>query len=401
MISKKAVADVGGFLTPSDFYRPVHEHICVAIYAVTSAGEAADAITVAAELEKRGQLRKVGGAPYLHTLTSTTPTAANAEYYARIVVDKARLRRVGELGARLQQLAFLEATTTDEVNECLGKAEEFFRAVHEPDDKSAGFDDLIAGWREWQENSATAIATPWEALNLRLNGGLERGKLYVLAARPGLGKSVGALNITSNAAAWGFRSTLFSLEMGKNEVASRLLAAGATVNLSSINLKRLDLEELHAVDNWVATNKGMPIQVVDRETITVEQIVSHCRAVGPLDVVAVDYMQLIRATDPRVSREQQVAHMSRSLKIAARELNVAMVVCAQLNRGPVRDGKPRAPTIADLRESGAIEQDADVVLLLHNDEDDPGFVQMIIGKNRNGKTGDIVLTFEGQFARIT
>jgi replicative DNA helicase len=145
----------------------------------------------------------------------------------------------------------------------------------------------------------------------------------------------------------------------------------------------------------------MPLWVDDRERVTVEQIAARCRMIPNLQVAVVDYLQLVTASDTRVSREQQVAHISRSLKIMARELDIAVVVAAQLNRGPVKDGKPRDPTIADLRESGAVEQDSDQVLLLHRPEDDEAVVRMICGKNRTGRTGVADLLFEGRFARLS
>ncbi|AYN57116.1 DnaB-like dsDNA helicase [Mycobacterium phage BobsGarage] len=401
LMSSKALNTLSTLVTAEDFYRPIHADIFAAAIGLLTAGEAVDAMTVAKELETRGQLRKIGGAPYLLTCIENTPTATNAETYARMMLDKAKLRRMAELGNRLKQLAYSEASTSDDVASLLGEGEKFFRQEHEPDDRALGFGKMIESWEHWQSTSEGYIKTPWEPLNERLNGGLQRGRLYTIAARPGGGKSVAALQMASNAAFWGFPSAYFTLEMSSDEVTSRLVSAGSSVDFSKIMKKKLDLEDRAKIDNFIKLNDTIPLQVVDRATITTEQIVAHCRSVGNLGVVVVDYLQLVKPSDSKVSREQQVSHMSRSLKIAARELNVAMVQCAQLNRGPVKDGKPRAPTIADLRESGAIEQDSDVVLLLHTDEDDPGILQMIIGKNRNGRMGDLALNFEGHYQRIT
>lgn len=401
LMSAKACNTLSTLITAEDFYRPIHGEIFAASMALLAAGEPVDALTVAKELETRGQLRKVGGAPYLLTCLENTPTATNAEAYARMVTDKAKLRRMAELGTRLKQLAYAETTTSDDVATLLGEGEKFFRQEHEPDDKALHFGQLIESWEQWQATQEGYIKTPWPALNDRLNGGLQRGRLYTIAARPGVGKSVAALQIAANAAFWGTPAAFFTLEMSSDEVTSRLVSSGASVDFSKIMRKKLDLEDRAKVDNYLKLNNNQPLQVVDRATITTEQIVAHGRSVGNLGVVVVDYLQLIKPSDSKVSREQQVSHMSRSLKIAARELNVAMVMCSQLNRGSVKDGKPRAPTIADLRESGAIEQDSDVVLLLHHDEDDPGIIQMIIGKNRNGRMGDLALNFEGHYQRIT
>lgn len=401
LMSPKALNTISTMITREDFYRPIHGDIFAAAMALQSAGEPVDAMTVAKELETRGQLRRIGGAAYLLTCLENTPTATNADAYARMVTDKAKLRRMAELGTRLKSLAYSETTSSEDVASLLGEGEKFFRQEHEPDDRALGFGKMVESWEQWQSTDEGYIKTPWPALNDRLNGGLQRGRLYTIGARPGVGKSVAALQIASNAAFWGFPAAFFTLEMSSDEVTSRLVSSGAGVDFSKIMRKKLDLQDREKVDNYIKLNGNMPLQVVDRATITTEQIVAHCRSVGDLGVVVVDYLQLIKASDSKLSREQQVAHMSRSLKIAARELNVAMVACSQLNRGMLKDGKPRAPTIADLRESGAVEQDSDVVLLLHSDEDDPGIIQMIIGKNRNGRMGDLALNFEGHYQRIT
>lgn len=400
LMSKAALDVVGSVLSLEDFYRPAHQFIYEAVNALVVAGEPVDPMTVARELEVRGNLSKVGGAPYLLTCMEHTPSPLNAESYARIVMDKARLRRLGELGNRLKQLAYTDATSSDDVDALMGEGEKFFRQQHEPDDTALNFNALVSSWEDWQSRSEGYIRTPWANLNDRLNGGLQRGRLYTIGARPGVGKSVAALQLAQYAAHWEFPSAYFTLEMSSDEVTSRLVSAGAGVDFGRIMRKNLDLEDRRKVDVFLQGSKDLPMQVVDRASITVEQIVAHCRSVGDLGVVAVDYLQLLRPSDTKVSREQQVSHMSRQLKIAARELNVAMIACSQLNRGPLQNGKVRAPNIGDLRESGAVEQDSDVVLLLHNDEDDPGILQMIIGKNRNGRMGDLALSFEGHYQRI-
>ncbi|WP_207760586.1 replicative DNA helicase [Mycolicibacterium sphagni] len=401
LMSQAALNTVATMLTVSDFYRPVHGEIFAAALALVAAGEPVDAMTVARELETRGQLAKIGGAPYLLTCIEVTPTAYNVSSYAQIVLDKAQLRRLSELGTRLKQLAYTEASTSDDVHALMSQGEKFFREQYEPDRASLTFDLLADSWEEWLASSESVIPTPWPSLNDSLNGGLRRGALYCIAARPGVGKSVAALQIAGHTSHWGFHSAVFSMEMSRDEVMSRRIADGAGVNFSHIMRKKLDLEERARIDRWLKENRTLPFEVNDRSRQTVEQIVSHARSMAKVDVLVVDYLQLMAATDKKASREQQVAHMSRELKIAAKELNVAIVACSQLNRGPLQGGKVRAPNIGDLRESGAIEQDCDVVLLLHNDEDDPGILQMIVGKNRNGRMGDLALSFEGHYQRIS
>lgn len=400
MMSQKALNTIIPLLTWRDFYKPVHAWIYAAAVHLANEGQPVDPVTVARELEVRGQLQKAGGATYLITCQEVTPSPSNAAHYAQMVVDKAKLRGMADLADQLKQLAMDDAATSDDVSLLMSAGEKFFRAQNEPDGAACSFDDMLASWELWQESTEGYIPTPWSTVNAKLNGGLQRGRLYTIAARPGVGKSVAALQIAANAAHWGFHSSFFTLEMSKDEVTSRLVAAGASVDFGKIMRKHLDMEERAEIDRWKAENSNLPMEVVDRATITVEQVVAHCRTKQKLDVVCVDYLQLLKASDSKQSREQQVSHMSRTLKIAARELNVAMVDLSQLNRGSKRDGKAFAPTLENLRESGAIEQDSDVVILMHNDEDDPGITQMIIAKNRNGRMGDVALSFEGQFQRL-
>lgn len=404
LLSAEAATQVTAILTAADFYRPIHGMIFSAIVDLINAGEPVDPLTVGAALEKRGEFKKVGGGPYLLTLLEATPTAANSGYYAKIVAAKARLRGLGELGVRLQQLAYTESSGLDDIDGLIGQGEKFFRQLHQPSAAALDFDALVQTWRQDQESAEGAIRTPWDTVNIWLNGGLRRGKVYVIAGRPGDGKSNAGLNMSAFAAEWDYPALIFSMEMGAAEVASRLLSAGGKAGFGQLVRRQLDLENCAAVDNYVKKVAGMPLEVIDQERITVEQIISHCRSRKKAGVVFIDYLQLIEPTNHRDNENQQLAHISRCLKVAARELNVAMIVAAQLNRGPTagggKDGKARAPVVSDIRGSGQIEQDADVVILLHRDESEDGIVKFIVGKNRNGRKGTIELPFYGRYARI-
>lgn len=400
LLSDKAITDAAAILTADDFYRPNHATIFDAIVTLVGAGEPVDPVTVGDKLRHTGLIEKVGGAPYLLTLYQSPPNAANAGYYAKIVAGKARLRRLGLLGQRLQQLAYDPTTADEDIAAAVGQGEKMFRDQHRPSGKALDFDELVAAWRADQDTPVHAIKTPWPQLNEWLNGGVRKGQLIVVAGRPGEGKSNLGLNMVTYGAEWGYSSLAFSVEMPKLEVTARVLAAGAQVKMSQLIRREMDLETSQAVEEYIATNKGMMFEVVDEERITVEQIVAHCRTKQLLDMVFVDYAQLLSATDPRLDRRLQVAHISRSLKIAARELDVAMIVATQLNRGPVKDGKSRTPLISDIGESGAVEQDADIVLLLNRDDNDPNVVQVIVGKNRNGRRGAIEMQFKGAQARV-
>lgn len=400
LLSGQAITDVTNILTGQEFYRPANAAIFTAITQLVASGEPVDAVTVGAELDRSGLLQRVGGLEHLFDLIQSPPAASAAASYARIVAEKSRLRRLGELGVRLQQLAQTEGASGPDVDELVGQAETYFREQHEPSNTALSFDQLVAAWRTDQSGGPGGIPTPWDELNLFLNGGYYRGKMITVAGRPGAGKSLIGLNVAAMAAERGFKATVFSLEMGSVEVASRLISAGAGVQLGQLIRRKMDLETNGRVETYIADGAGMNLEIVDQPRITVEQIVSHCRATKP-DVIVVDYLQLIAATDSKVGREQQIAHMSRTLKVAAGELNASIWLCAQLNRGGVdKDGKARLPVVSDIRESGAVEQDSDVILLLHRDASDDGVVKMVVGKNRNGRQGLIELPFRGDVATI-
>jgi replicative DNA helicase len=398
LLSRGAITDVMEILDAEDFYRPTHSQIFQAIADLTLAGEPVDQLTVASELGKRGELVRIGGAPYLHTCASTVPTAANAGYYARLVKDKARLRRLIETGLRLQQLGYSDAISTEEVDAAIAKAGEFFTDIDQPSGREVMWNELIKDWREWQQADTWIMNTPWPELDRKLHGGYRKGEMIIVGGRPGDGKSNAGLNMVLHAAQQGHKATIFSVEMDKREVTSRALAAGSWSPVGQIIGKSMESEVWERVEEFIHTTEGMNLGVVDDAYITVEQIVAHCRAARP-DVIFVDYAQLIEASNPRASREQVVAHITRSLKVAAKHLQMVVIVAAQLNRGPEQSKRP--PVISDLRESGAAEQDADVVLLLHRPPEENGTqVKIIVGKNRNGPTGVIPLVFRGQLARI-
>ena len=396
LLSREAITIAAGMLKGEHFYTPNHTEIFNVILALVSKGEPVDAITVSAELGRRGMSKKIDGT-YLVTLTEHTPSAINVGAYARVVYDKARQRKIIAAGQRFIELGMTEASCTEDVDALLGQADSLFKELGEPSRHGLGWDDLVQKWRSWQKTEGGIVPTPWEELNCMLNGGCHHGQMIIIGGRPGDGKSNAGLNIVLGAAEVGYRATAFSVEMDDVEVCSRLLAAGSWSEQSEIIARRMKPETMERVEDYIEGHRGMPLELVDQAYITVEQIVAHCRMRRP-EIIFVDYAQLISATNNKVSREQQVAHITRSLKVAAKHLQMVVVVAAQLNRGPA-DGS-RVPVISDLRESGAAEQDADVVLLLHRQTDVPGTVTIICGKNRNGPTGTVVLTFRGELARI-
>lgn len=397
LISPKMIPEVVEAVRLEDFYSPKHQLVYSAVVDMFAAGEAIDAVTVSGELESRGQRSRMGGDTYLIDLTQIVPIASNAVQYAEMVVEKAKLRRLSELGVRLQQLAFAEGYGSPEI---MAQAHQFFRDLDCPEDgRASRFDELMEHWRSWNGSTEDVVATPWRECNDWLNGGLAMGRLVTIGGRPSVGKSLGGLNIAAFAAQNGNPAIFFSLEMSREEVTARILASGSDVQMGELVRRRITSDSVKKIGDYANRFHDMPLWVDDREQLKVEEIAARCRSIPNLKVAVVDYLQLVTASDSRVSREQQVSHISRSLKIMAREQGIAVVVAAQLNRGPVRDGNFREPAISDLRESGAVEQDSDQVLLLHRQDD--AVVKMICGKNRSGKTGEAELQFEGQFARIT
>jgi replicative DNA helicase len=396
LISKNAIVAVSEILQTEHFYQPNHESIHLAIINLVADGEPVDATTVAARLESMGVLKRIGGPPYLLTLTGCVPSPTNARSYAQIVYDKWRQRQIIEAGYRFVQLGLTETQDTAEVDHLLAEADKTFRQLGEPSHSGIMWDDLIIKWRDWQGKDDTAMATPWDDLNDALHGGTRPGQLVIFGGRPGEGKSISGLNLLLGAAEAGHRATVFSVEMDDMEVCTRLLAAASWCRQGPIFSRRMDKETWVRVEEAIASRQGMPLEIVDQAYITVEQIIAHCRVRRP-DIIFVDYAQLIKATDSKVSREQQVAHITRSLKIAAKHLKMCVIVAAQLNRGPAAG---RRPVISDLRESGAAEQDADIVILLYRDENAPEDIDLIVGKNRNGPTPTVTVPWRGNLSRI-
>lgn len=275
-------------------------------------------------------------------------------------------------------------------------------------DEVRSFADAVTTWREWMaapRESVRTIPTPWTDVNDALAGGLHPGRTYVWGGRPGEGKSIALLNVAGYCAEKGHPALIFSVEMGETEVTSRVIASGARAHYGQITKRNVDDHNRPLVDEYIDSNIDMPLMLVDRPDITVEGIASVCRTVKRtqgLDVVVVDYLQLLKASDLRKPREQQVAQISRSLKLLSRELECAVIIACQLNRNAAN--QDRKPALSELRESGSIEQDADVVILLHHPKDGnngpSGVVELVVAKNRTGPLTTITLPWRSHQARI-
>lgn len=363
LLSKDAIADVLEKLRPGDFYRPAHQNVYDAILDLYGRGEPADAVTVAAELDRRGLLRRIGGAPYLHTLISTVPTAANAGFYAGIVAEKALLRRLVEAGTRVVQYGYAGAEGAD-VNEIVDRAQseiydvterrtaEDFVPLEELLQPTMDEIDAIAS----QGGIARGVPTGFVELD-EVTNGLHPGQMIIIAARPGVGKSTLGLDfMRSCSIKHQMPSVIFSLEMSKSEIVMRLLSAEAKIKLADMRSGRMSDDDWTRLARRMSEISEAPLFIDDSPNLTMMEIRAKARRLSQkagLRLIVVDYMQLMTSGKKYESRQQEVSDFSRSLKLMAKELDVPVVAISQLNRGP-EQRTDKKPMVSDLRESGCL-----------------------------------------------
>jgi replicative DNA helicase len=415
LLSKDAIADVVEVLASDDFYRPAHQAIFDCILDLYGRGEPADPVTVSADLERRGQLVKLGGAPYLLTLIQTVPTAANASYYAEIVAEKAILRRLVEAGTRIVQLGYHGADGA-QVDEVVDRAQAAIYDVTErrtSEDYVALADLLQPTMDELDAISSRGTAGMGVPTGFRdldeATSGLHPGQMIVVAARPGLGKSTLGLDFARSCSIkHGMASAIFSLEMGRNEITTRLLSAEAKVRLTDMRGGKMSQEDWVSMASRMTEINEAPLYVDDSPNLTMMEIRAKARRLKQrhdLKLLVIDYLQLMTSGKRVESRQQEVSEFSRQIKLLAKELEIPVVAISQLNRGPEQRTDKR-PMLSDLRESGSIEQDADMVILLHRpdafDHDDPraGEADLILAKHRNGPTTTITVAHQLAFSRF-
>ncbi len=417
LLSKDAIADVVEVLKPSDFYRPAHQTVYDAILDLYGRGEPADPVTVAAQLTRDGDIARVGGAPYLHTLIASVPTAANAGYYARIVRERAILRRLVEAGTRIVQMGYGAASGSGgDVDEVVDRAQ---AAVYDVTERRTSEDyvrleqvlpvalDEIEAIGS-RGGALYGVPTGFRDLD-ELTNGLHAGQLIVVAARPAIGKSTLALDFCRSASIKnGLASVVFSLEMSRSEITMRLLSAEARVPLNHIRTGAMTDDDWARMARRMGEIADAPLFIDDSPNLTMMEIRAKARRLKQrheLKLVVVDYMQLMTSTKRVENRQQEVSEMSRSLKLLAKELEVPVVAVSQLNRGPEQRTDKR-PQLSDLRESGAIEQDADMVVLLHREDvyerESPraGEADLVVAKHRNGPTATVTVAFQGHYSRF-
>jgi len=377
-----------------------------------SRGEPADPVTVAAELTKRGDLTRAGGAPYLHTLISSVPTAANASYYAKIIRERAIMRRLVEAGTKIVQLGY---TVEGEVDEAVNQAQAEVHAVTErraAEDYIQLSELLPAAFDEIEKISSgvvgEGIKTGFKDLDA-LTHGFHPGNMIVLAARPAVGKSTLGLDIARYASIHkGDTSVIFSLEMSRSEITMRMLSAEARVPLNNIRSGSLSDDEWARMARRMGEISEAPLFIDDSPNLSLMEIRAKARRLKQrhnLKLIVIDYLQLMTSGKRVENRQQEVSEFSRQLKLLAKELNVPVVAISQLNRSP-EQRSDKKPMLSDLRESGSIEQDADVVILLHRDDlydqqARSGEADLIVAKHRNGPTRTITVSAQLHFARFT
>ena len=413
LLSKDAIADVSETIRDTDFYRPAHEIVFDAITDLYARGEPADAITVAAELTRRGEMARIGGAPYLHTLVASVPLAANAGYYAHIVREKAILRRLVEAGTKIVQIGYAGEGEVDDVVD-QAQAEIYQVTEKRTTEDYAPLKDIMEGALDEIEaidsrgDAMIGVPTGFTDLD-ELTNGLHPGQMIILAARPAMGKSTLGLDFARSASIkHGLTSCIFSLEMSRTEITMRLLSAEAKVPLHHMrNGKMTD-------DDWAKLARKMgevseaPLFIDDSPNLTMMEIRAKARRLKQrhdLKMIIIDYMQLMTSGKKVESRQLEVSEFSRSIKLLAKELEVPVIAISQLNRGAEQRTDKR-PMLSDLRESGSLEQDADMVILLHREDayeresTRPGEADFIVAKHRNGPTANVVVAFQGHYSRF-
>jgi replicative DNA helicase len=420
LISETAVAAVAEQLTPEEFYSETHRIIYAAMMRLYSRGDRIDQITLTNELNSINEFDRVGGRAYVFQLVESVPTASNAARYAEIVRGKALLRSVIDVGSRITEDAFREP---EDVTEALDSAEQLIYNVSNNTLKQhlAPVSQLAPGALEMiqrlyeQEGEVTGVETGFEDLD-RLTTGFHKSDLVVLAARPAMGKTAMALNAIWHAS--GEKKmpvAIFSLEMSKEQLVQRLISQTTRIPAQSLRSGNVKAEDWPKLLRGVAQVSEAPIWIDDTAGVTlmemrakVRRLASQLVAQGgpPLSLVVVDYLQLMIGQGSRNdNRQQEIAEISRGLKVLARDLDVPVLAIAQLSRA-VESRHDKRPMLSDLRDSGAIEQDADMVMFLYRDEyynpdsDDKGIAEVIVGKHRNGPTGKVQLAWLEQYTKF-
>src|SRR5690625_755367 len=414
LIEPNAFSTASERITATDFYRTSHQVVFEAMFALFEKGEPIDMVTVTRWLQDADKLDISGGVPYLTNLAQSVPTAANIDYYSRIVEEKALLRRLIETATNIVTTTFSQE---DAVAEVLDEAERSILEVSNKQNASAFKpikDVLIDVYDNIEQlhhakSDVTGIPTGYRDLD-RMTSGFQRNDLIIIAARPSMGKTAFALNIAQNVAINTDENVaIFSLEMGADQLVQRMLCAEGNINSQRLRTGKLEQEDWEKLTLAMGSLSHAGVFIDDSPGIRVSDIRSKCRRLKQeygLGMIIIDYLQLIQGNaNSQENRQQEVSEISRSLKGLARELEVPLIALSQLSRG-VESRQDKRPMMSDLRESGSIEQDADIVGFLYRDDyyetesEQQNIIEIIISKQRNGPTGTVELAFVKEYNKF-
>ena len=415
LTDRDAVISAIEVLKEEDFYREDNKTIYEAILNLYNRSEPIDIITLKAELTSMGMFDKIGGLEYIVGLPEKVPTTANVEKYISIVKEKSELRRLIKAANEIIEQGY---DPTENIDDIMNSAEKkIFNIMQDKDQKSYSpiKDVLIDAFTELeqlynQKQHITGVPTGFIDLDYK-TAGLHNSDLILIAARPAMGKSAFALNIATNAALKAkVPAVLFSLEMSKEQMVNRILCSEAMVDSNKVRTGKIDDDDWIKLADTMGDLSEAPIYIDDTPGISINEIRAKCRKLKlekNIGLVVIDYLQLVQGSSKRAqgSREQEISEISRSLKILAKEINVPVIALSQLSRAPEQRPDHR-PILSDLRESGAIEQDADIVMFLYRDDyynedsEDKGLAEVIVAKHRAGSTGAVKLVWLGNYTKF-
>lgn len=409
MMEPAAIDDVADLLQAEDFYAADHRVIFDAIVDLNEKGQAGDVVTISEHLHATGRLDEVGGLGYLGSIVSNTPSAANVKAYAEIVKERSTLRQVIEDGTAIAESGFSGKTSDEALEDAERRLTSLVDGVSKGDVVNArqlmGLTIADVDRRFRAGGAITGMSTGFDDLDKSTNG-LEGGDLVVVAGRPAMGKTSFAMNIGGNAAFNGKSVAVFSLEMPSAQLGMRLVSTAGKISMQNLRSGKLDSDEFQRLSAHTARISEMNLHIDDNSR-SVMEMRSRARRIQRkhgLDLIVIDYLQLMRLPGDG-SKADRIGDVTSSLKALAKQLNVPIILLSQLNRS--LESRPnKRPVMSDLRDSGSIEQDADIILFVYRDEvyneDSPqkGTAEIIIGKQRNGPIGTERLTFRGQFCRF-
>ena len=408
LLDKEAMISVSETLVPEDFYKEAHKVIYESMLKLYNSQSEIDLITLTDELRDQGYLDDIGGIAYITSLSTVVPTTSTIKYYVNIVKEKSISRQLISAANDIINLGYDGSAKVEDVLENAEKkifdisqerATNDFQPINQVISEALSMLEKLYE----EKNDVTGLTTGFRDLNKKING-LQRSDLLLIAARPAMGKTAFALNLVQNAALKGDASVaVFSLEMSKEQLVQRMIASQSTVELKKIKTGTLADNDWPRITDGMAILSGAKIHIDDTPGIKISELRSKCRKLKiekGLDLVLIDYLQLMEGEGQNESRQQEIAKISRSLKILAKELDCPVVALSQLSRAPEQRADHR-PMLSDLRESGSIEQDADIVMFLYRDEyynpdtEKKNIGEVIVAKNRHGETGTVELVWFG------